>query len=72
VVCGRCNSEKGGGALWTSRARVSKIESASIRHSIGQYGPAQRESRVRFVAGCQSVEIRPPKVAARWLDDIPA
>jgi hypothetical protein len=45
-----------GGPLATCR-KLSKIESTSIRHSIGQYGPAQRESRVRFVVGYHTMEL---------------
>ena len=42
---------------------------ASKRDGIGQYGPAQRESQVRFVVGCHTMELWQPKAAAKWLDD---
>ena len=38
-------------------SKTVEIESTSIRHSIGQYGPAQRESRVRFVVGYHTMEL---------------
>ena len=42
---------------------------ASKRDGIGQHGPAQRESQVRSVVGCNTMELWPLKLVAQWLDD---